>query len=158
MATPKSTNIYLTQSVMTASPARLVAMLFDRAISSLKEAVRAIEEHDIETRWRANNRAIDIITHLEMTLDLERGGEIAENLNELYKFILNRLPRIDMKNDAQTAQEIIGLLEPLRQSWHELADRGAGAPVVVPAVPSQAPGTAPATGGQQPVSRISVSA
>lgn len=125
---PSVSKAYQTQSVMTASPARLVAMLFDRAISSLKEAVRAIEAGEIEARWRANTRATDIVSHLALTLDMERGGEIAANLDDLYRFILERLPAIDIHNDAQTAHDMIALLEPLRRSWHDLADGGAALP------------------------------
>lgn len=119
---------YQTQQIMTASPAKLVAMLFDRAIGSLKEAVEAIERGDIEGRCRANKRATEIVYHLFMTLDLERGGEIAANLKNLYSFALRKLPEVDFKNDVQAAHDVIRLLEPLRRSWQELADQGAQAP------------------------------
>ena len=119
---------YQTQQIMTASPAKLVAMLFDRAIGSLKEAVEAIERGDIEGRCRANKRATEIVYHLFMTLDLERGGEIAANLKNLYSFALRKLPEVDFRNDVQAAQDVIRLLEPLRRSWHELAEQGAAAP------------------------------
>jgi len=122
-----ASHTYQTQSLMTASPARLVAMLYDRAIGSLREAVRAINAGDIEARCRANQRAIEIIGHLAGAVDEARGGEIAANLSRLYRFMLLRLPRVDIKNDARTAEEVIEILEPLRQSWHELADRGAAA-------------------------------
>lgn len=139
---PSVSKAYQTQSVMTASPARLVAMLFDRAISSLKEAVRAIEAGEIEARWRANTRATDIVSHLALTLDMERGGEIAANLDRLYRFILERLPEIDIHNDPQTARDMIALLEPLRRSWHDLADGGADLP--------QAAGSTDARRGAEP--------
>jgi flagellar protein FliS len=112
---------YVTQQVMTASPAMLVYMLLDKAISSLQEATSAIEEGDVERRWRANNRATEIISHLWSTLDRERGGEIAGNLDQLYSFILRRLPSVDLQNDPKPAEDVIGLLEPLRESWKEIA-------------------------------------
>lgn len=116
-----SINKYQTQQVMTASPARLVFMLYDRAILSLREAIAAIEAGQIEARWKANKRAIDVITHMWTTLDLERGGEIAQNLNDLFNYILSRLPEIDFRNDPAPAREVIGLLEPLRESWQKVA-------------------------------------
>ena len=64
---------YKTQQIMTASPARLVAMLFDKAISCLNDAIRAIEAGDIEARWKANGRAMEIVHHLLVTLDMEKG-------------------------------------------------------------------------------------
>lgn len=115
---------YLTQQVMTAPPAKLVLMLYDKAILSLKEAIAAIEAGEIETRWKANTRAHEIITHMWSTLDLERGGEIAENLEGLFSYMLDRLPEVDMKNDPAPALEVITLLKPLRNAWREIAQGG----------------------------------
>ncbi len=115
---------YQTQQIMTASPAMLVFMLFEKAIGSLKEAVNAIENKEIEARWRANGRAMEIVFHLQMTLDMGKGGEVAANLDRLYSYILTRLPKVDIRNDVAAAKEVIGLLEPLRESWRELAKQG----------------------------------
>lgn len=112
---------YLIQQVMSASPPRLVAMLFDRAIGLLNEAAEAIEAGDVERRYHANFKASEIVCHLWDTLDLEKGGEIAQNLDRLYPFMLKRLTAVDVENDAQAAREVIQLLEPLRRTWHELA-------------------------------------
>lgn len=113
---------YLAQQIMSASPAKLVAMLYERAITLLREAVRAIEAGDIAQRWEANAKATEVISHLWGTLDRERGGEIAENLNQLYGFMMMRLTMVDVENNAQAAREVIGLLEPLLRSWQEIAD------------------------------------
>lgn len=112
---------YLVQQVMTASPAKLVFMLYDKAIASLREAMMAIEAGDIEARWRANNRATEIISHLWTTLDMENGCEIAENLDRLFPFIMRQLTQIDLQNDPAPAKEVIAILEPLRDSWRDLA-------------------------------------
>ncbi len=113
---------YLTQQIMSASPAKLVAMLYERAITLLHETVQAIEAGDIARRWETNGKATEVISHLWGTLDRERGGEIAENLNQLYGFMTMRLTMVDVENDAQAAREVIGLLEPLLRSWREIAD------------------------------------
>ena len=114
---------YLTQEVMTASPAKLVSMLYDKVTLSLKEAIAAIEAGEIETRWRANARAMEILSHMWSTLDVEKGGEIGQNLESLFSFMLARLPEVDLRNDPEPAREVIELLEPLRESWRELAKR-----------------------------------
>jgi flagellar protein FliS len=110
---------------MTSDPATLVAMLYDKTVSCLKAAVQAIYNDDIETRWKNNHRAQEIITHLFRTLDLEKGGEVASNLEALYGYMLLRLPGVDANNDARVAEEVIELLEPLRASWNELAENSA---------------------------------
>ncbi|MCZ6862130.1 MAG: flagellar export chaperone FliS [Alphaproteobacteria bacterium] len=114
---------YLAQQIMLASPAKLVSMLYERAITLLHQTINAIEAGDIEQRWRTNAKATEVIYHLWDTLDRERGGEIAENLNRLYGFMMMRLTMVDVENDAQAARDVIGLLEPLQRSWHEVSER-----------------------------------
>ncbi len=138
---------YLTQQIMTASPAKLVAMLYDRAISLLGEAITAIEAGDVERRWKATGKATEVISHLWETLDMEQGGEVAANLGQLYGYIFRILPKIDLDNDPKAAREVIGLLEPLHKSWHELAEKG-----------PETPGKAEEGEAQPPVKGISVSA
>ena len=112
---------YGPEQVMAADPVTLVAMLYDKAMLSLKAAVQAIHKDEIEVRWKNSHRAREIINHLFMTLDLEKGGEIASNLEALYAYMLQRLLDVDVKNDARAAEEVIELLGPLRASWSELA-------------------------------------
>ncbi len=112
---------YGPDQVMAADPVTLVAMLYDTAVLSLKAAVQAIHKDKIEVRWKNSHRAREIINHLFTTLDLEKGGEIASNLEALYAYMLQRLLDVDVKNDARAAEEVIELLEPLRASWSELA-------------------------------------
>lgn len=112
---------YRARQVQGATPVQQVAMLYDRAIASLHEAIDAIDNGEIERRWRANTRAIEIISALASGLDMENGGEIAQNLHRLYTFVLHRLRQVDVRNDRQAAREAIDILDPLRQSWHQLA-------------------------------------
>lgn len=142
---------YGTQQVMTSSPVKLIALLYDKAIVSLKEAIQAIEDKQIEKRWRANGRAVEIITHLSNTLDRDGGAEIAANLDQLYEFMLARLLEVDMKNDAKPAEEVIRLLKPLRDSWHRLAEEAPGDPAQprpAPTAQGAAPTANPATSRQ----------
>ena len=99
----------------------LVAMLYDNAVSCLKMAVQAINSKQIEARWKYNRQAQEIINNLYAMLDLDKGGEIASNLEALYTYMQLRLPDVDIRNDARAAEEVIELLEPLRASWRELA-------------------------------------
>ncbi len=115
-----------TERAMISDPATLVAMLYDNAVSCLKAAVQAIHSNEIERCWKNNHRAQEIISHLFMTLDLEKGGEVASNLEALYAYMLLRLPEVDVNNDARVAEQVIELLEPLRASWNELAASRAG--------------------------------
>lgn len=134
----QTTTAYLARELSAASPAKKVAMLIDRAIQALNEAMRAIERGDIQARWTANNQAGTIIETLWRTLDLEQGGEIAANLDRLYSFMLQHLTQVDLRNDPQPAADVIRLLEPLRRSWHELAGKEAKATAQPNAAPRDA--------------------
>ncbi len=136
---------YQTQQIMTASPAGLVVLLYDKAMSLLNETAAAIERGDIEARHTSNRKAIDIIAHLWSTLDLEQGGEIAGNLNKIYSFMMERLADVDSKNDPQAARDVIALLDPLRKSWRQLAqsDPAPGASA------AERPAAAPSAGGAE---------
>lgn len=112
---------YGTQQVITSDPVTLVTMLYDKAVLALKTAVQAIHRNEIETCRKNKNKAVEIINHLFVTLDLEKGCEIASNLEALYVYMLQRLLDVDVKNDARAAVEVIELLEPLRASWRERA-------------------------------------
>lgn len=161
---------YLTQQIMTASPAMLVFMLYDKAIGSLREVIAAIENDDIDTRWRTNKRAMDIVFHMQTTLNMELGGEVSANLDRMFGFILRRLPEVDLNNDPAPAHEVIGLLDPLRASWQELVNRGdepakeaariaAEAKTIKPdAVPKPQPGAADKTPAVEPIEPIVITA
>lgn len=112
---------YTTQEIMNSDPVTLVAMLYDKAVHSLKASVWAIRDDQIETSQESNGQAIDVIRHLLMTLDMDRGGEIASNLEALYAYMLRRLTEVKTHNDTRAAEEVIELLEPLRYSWRQLA-------------------------------------
>ena len=123
MAQNPAHKVYATQQVYTASPAKLVLMCYEQTIISLREAIQAIEQGQIEKRWKANSKAMEIINHLWQTLDMEGGGKISENLDQLFGFILTKLPEVDFKNKPEPALEVIRLLEPIRDAWKELVTK-----------------------------------
>ncbi len=147
---------YVTQQVMTAAPAKLVFLLYEKAITSLHEACNAIDTGEVEVRWRANNRAIEIVSHLWSTLDVERGGDISKNLGELFPYLITRLADVDVNNDRASAEEVIGLLEPLRESWRDLARSNRGAANATPRSDDVAP--APGLKADPPPMRTRISA
>lgn len=112
---------YGTQQIQGASPAMQVALLYERAVSSLHEAIDAIQRGDVQARWVANKRASDIVTALMSALDQEKGGEIAQSLDQLYSYLLRQLVTVDVRNDPKPAEEAIEILKPLRDAWLDLA-------------------------------------
>ncbi|MFN3691173.1 MAG: flagellar export chaperone FliS, partial [Fimbriimonadales bacterium] len=82
---------YLETAVETASPARLIVMLYDGAIRFINEALAAMRQRDYETKNAQLQRAQKILAELISSLDFDKGGEIAENLFRLYTYMYNQL-------------------------------------------------------------------
>lgn len=109
--------------VTRARPTRVVVMLYDEAIASLEAAIAAMQQNAIEERCNRVNVVTEIVATLHMSLDMENGGEIAEQLGRLYRLILAQLIRINIQSDAAGATKIIDLLTPLRDAWEEVDRR-----------------------------------
>jgi flagellar protein FliS len=121
---------YKETQIKTATPGRLILMLYDGAIRHLNQA---LEDMDTEHRRydSISNSLIktqDIIAELMISLDFERGGEIAKNLFGLYVFMNRRLLDGNIKKDKAPLEEVKTLLTELRGAWAEVADK-AGASV-----------------------------
>ncbi len=98
----------------------LVVRLYDKAIEELERAAEAAERNDIVARFQATAVAAEIVAQLQLALDHDIGGQIADKLDRLYGFILTQLPLVNLDNDAALARGLGDLLRPLRQSWNEL--------------------------------------
>jgi flagellar protein FliS len=118
---------YLADSIATASPARLLIMLYDRLVLDLTQGEEAIRAGD---RGAASDRlmhAQDIIAELLATLD-PTAWDGAEGLAALYRFLLQELVQANIKQDAGRAGACRELVEPLRDAWRDAALALGGAP------------------------------
>jgi len=119
---------YRQMDLTTASPQLLVAKLFGAAVRHTRRACELSSGGDRAERSRAISKALSIVDELRVSLDLERGGEIARNLASLYDFVRERLIRANARQQAGPLREALGILDTLEQAWSELCTRsGAGA-------------------------------
>jgi flagellar secretion chaperone FliS len=119
-AQPRSSAAYQQSSVMTASPERLVVMLYDGARRFLFQSAAALRD---ENRTLANERlrrAEMILEELLSTLDLEAGAEVASNLQGLYVFFLGHLREARVEQDADKLDWVNGQLAELREAWSQI--------------------------------------
>lgn len=112
---------YRETAVTTQSKGRLIVMLYDGAIKFLKMAIIKIEENNPEDKGKYIKKAQAIINELNVTLDMEVGGEVAMNLRKLYIFMLGHLNTANIKQDLAKIKEVIKLLEELNQSWKAIS-------------------------------------
>ena len=105
------------------SPMELVVMLYDGAIRFVGEARDAIARNDVRARTEATRRALDIVSELQMTLNVKEGGDIARELDRLYTYISTKLLDVT-RGDAAAAVEIHKLLGTLREGFSQAATPG----------------------------------
>lgn len=116
---------YRKTEVQSRTPLELVVMLYDGALRFIGMAKDAIARGDIRGRSEAISRTLAIISELQSTLDVERGGEMAASLDDLYRYLTQRLVQATVKNDAAPLDEAKRLLETLRDGWQQIAANAA---------------------------------
>lgn len=113
-------SVDLRATVETASPHKLISMLLEGALTALAQAKGAIERNQIEERTACLNKATDIIVGLKGSLDIEKGGEVAVNLDELYNYMIRQVVSANRENSLDKVQEIMDLLLEVRSGWNDM--------------------------------------
>ena len=110
--------------VADASPTRLVQIMFEHILTNLATAqgcMARIEDNlplsEVTQKLAAMRKAIQLIGQLNVTLDLERGGKIAENLRALYEYMLVRLTQANAYNDTRIVGEVSNLVREIKTGW-----------------------------------------
>ena len=114
-------NAYKNTTITTQGKGRLIVLLYEGAIKFMNQAIKELEAGNFAAKGHYINRAQDIINELNMVLDRDAGGEIAENLCKLYCFMNNRLSQANVKRDPQMIREVISIMEELNQGWKTIA-------------------------------------
>ena len=100
-----------------ATPHKLIEMLLKGAKDALSQAVGAIERKDFEAKSKKISKATEIILNLRTYLDKEKGGEVADNLNELYTYMATVLIDANRTNDTEKLREVSALLDTVADGW-----------------------------------------
>ncbi|WP_157670903.1 flagellar export chaperone FliS [Chitinibacter sp. GC72] len=104
--------------VEAASPHQLVVMLFDGVIKSINIAKFHLQQGNVAEKGMALTKAIAIIEEgLRLSLDINSGGELAENLDALYEYSAYQLLQANLKNDESILDQVLSLMNDLRASW-----------------------------------------
>lgn len=118
MALPNAYAQYQNNKVMTASPAELTLMLYDGAIKFCNLAITAVEQRDIEKAHVNIIKVEKIIDYLRQTLDMKY--PVAQDFENIYTYLSQRLIEANMKKDAEILNEISGHLHAVRDNWKEV--------------------------------------
>lgn len=113
------TQQYQQNQILSASPEKILVMLYDGAIRFTRQAMIGIEDGRPSVKAVGISRAMAIITEFANTLDHEIGGEIAANLDGLYSFMIQELTQANLNDDIEKLKVVERLLNDLRQTWVE---------------------------------------
>lgn len=133
-------SVYNETSINTASPTKLVVLLYQGAVRFLREAVNDIQRQDYVHKRTSIARAESIIHYLQVTLDTEKGGEIARELNRLYSYMKLRIYDGSARLDCKPIEEVIELLETLLSGWEQIEQKNQKRSVPADLLPQQASG------------------
>ena len=115
---------YKAQSVQTASPGKLVLMLFDGYLRFTSAARNAFDETDMTKKNEGINnnliRAQNIVTELQSSLDMSVPGELPGTLYRLYDYVLHQLQQANLHKKAETIDEADKVISELREAWAEM--------------------------------------
>ena len=103
--------------VAAADPHKLVLMLMDGALERLASARGCIARQDAVQKAHLVHRAVAILGELKASLDLKQGGSIAENLGELYDYMIRRVLLGSLQDKAEYLEEVSKLLGQVRDAW-----------------------------------------
>jgi flagellar protein FliS len=118
---------YRTNAVETASPEQLTLMCYDGALRFMRRAAKSMDDGDLADASYATGRAQAIVNELNITLDMEAGGEIAENLRAIYLFVNRHMSEAIAHGDALKIRQSMNLINDLRGAWSEAMNLGAAA-------------------------------
>ncbi len=104
-----------------ADPHRLIQMLFEGAIKRIAFAKGAMERNEIMEKGAFISQTIDIVGGLRASLDMEKGGDIAQNLDSLYIYITQQLVQANLDNDESILDEVSGLLKDVKTAWDAIS-------------------------------------
>lgn len=124
------------------NPSKQIVMLYDGAIKFLNLTATDIENSDFIAKAEHSNRALDIINYLQSILDFQKGGNVAQSLDSLYRSINVLVLRASAELDASLMRRAADLLVPVRDAWETNANQTShaavfnAAPTLLPVAPT----------------------
>lgn len=103
--------------LQTASPERMIVLFYDQVIDCLHTAICAIARNDIQGRCDATTATIELLSGMLQSFGEASDDDVVNNLHKIHTFIIKRMPRVNIMNDARFLADAIRLVKPIRDSW-----------------------------------------
>ena len=115
--------------VASADPHTLVLTLFDAILGRLITARACIEQGQISRKAGLLHSSVVLLGELRGSLDLQRGGSLAQNLSDLYDYMVRRILQASANDDAAALSEVQSLLTEIREAWAAIGPEVRSQPV-----------------------------
>ena len=116
----KGAQAYLSTHIATTDHGQLLLMLYDGALKFLAQAREKILARDVAGKGVLISKVIDIVNELASSLNIEKGGTLAENLNNLYFLCTARLLQANAKLDVEQLDSVVNILSGLRNAYAQI--------------------------------------
>jgi flagellar protein FliS len=118
-----------TEGSFFSSPLQMVVALYEGALKATLKATQCLQEGDIVGRGRAINKVNAILSELLISLDVKSGGQIGQNLRDLYLYMQRKLVEAHTQQAAAPLVEVAKLLKTLLEGWQQASETfGRGEP------------------------------
>ncbi len=114
-----------------AKPTRLIQISFEHTLAALAISQGCMERisgnlplAEVIAKGNAIAKAVRLIGHLNDCLDMEKGGQVAQNLRKLYLYMLDRLTLANATDDARIVVEVSGLVRKIKDAWDQIVAEG----------------------------------
>ncbi len=118
----KAAQAYFQTKVNTTDQGQLLLLLYDGALRFLAQAREKMQAKDFAAKGILISKVIDILNELTNTLNLEKGGTLAENLNNLYFLCITRLLQANLKMNVDQLDSVVTILSGLRSAYAEIIE------------------------------------
>lgn len=123
MSFASQSSSYREMEILSASADRLVVIVFDQLIVNLERTRIAMERGNVELRVVSLRRARDLVNELLVTLDFDRGGQVATQLADLYQFMLLQMVDVGQRGDTDTVRKLSSIASHLREGFAGAAEQ-----------------------------------
>mgnify|MGYP001417005614 FL=1 len=103
-----------------ASPHQLIDLMLSGALERVVSASGCMERNETAEAGESIGKAISIVDSLRVSLDVEKGGDIAKNLGQLYDYIMRRLLEASVSQQPELLAEVASLLQEIKAAWDEI--------------------------------------
>jgi flagellar protein FliS len=103
-----------------ASPHQLIDLMLSGALERVVSASGCMERNETAEAGESIGKAISIVDSLRVSLDVEKGGDIAKNLGQLYDYITRRLLEASVSQQPELLAEVANLLQEIKAAWDEI--------------------------------------